>query len=307
MDSYEQLRELVSAFPEIAKEQGEAACAVAFNKEINDIHKMRVLLSPEEEKTEKARFQKIMLPLVHESTFCGYVYDKPLGYAGDYITQEMIWTGRVLGGESRYRGSTPAGKLLNSITLDMENCIANERRVEILRNIICDNGPSIMSIGCGSCIELWQFPENVNSAVLVDQDQRTLNRAAEKINLLSRPSIRYIEANLMKFILRPREDLIASRTLVYLFGLFDYFSVSNSSRIIKKIWDYVAPGGLLVVTNAHPSNPTKTWMEWGGEWYLDYKDQNEVLSMVTGLPGTSSIDLEVDDFGIYQYALVRKV
>lgn len=44
--------------------------------------------------TLKSHFQNELLPLIHESDFCRYIYEKPLGYAGDFKTQVMIWEAR---------------------------------------------------------------------------------------------------------------------------------------------------------------------------------------------------------------------
>jgi len=163
-----------------------------------------------------------------------------------------------------------------------------------------------MSIGCGSCLELWDFPDNVDDILLIDQDKRALASAKERLEVPNNCRVEYLEENLLKFVLKPRAQLIGTRTLVYLFGLFDYFTVKNGARMIPNIWKYVAPGGMMVVTNAHPNNPTKTWMEWGGDWYLDYKNQDTLTEMVSGLPGASSVEFETDSLGVYQYAKITK-
>ena len=113
--------------------------------------------------------------------------------------------------------------------------------------------------------------------------------------------------NILKFILRnPRSGQLGQRDLIYSLGLLDYFSLQAAKRIIAALWPSVAPGGRLLVTNAHPMNPTRLWMEWGGGWFLDYKTEDEMRSLATGLEGMAAASYEIDPFGVYQYVSIKK-
>ena len=59
-------------------------------------------------------------------------------------------------------------------------------------------------------------------------------------------------------------------------------------------------------TNAIPENPTRPWMELIGDWYLDNKTTEVVLSIVPHLKGVKSIEYFIDDMKVYQYMRIRK-
>ena len=93
--------------------------------------------------------------------------------------------------------------------------------------------------------------------------------------------------------------------LVYAFGLLDYFPMVSARRITQGLWQYVAPGGALLITNATPTNPTRLWMEWGGDWYLDYKSRADFHELGAGLQGLLEASYSIDTHGVYQYLELR--
>lgn len=95
--------------------------------------------------------------------------------------------------------------------------------------------------------------------------------------------------------------------LIYSSGMFDYFDVASSKRLVRKLWDNVKPGGTLIVTNAHPDNPTKFWMEYVSEWFLEYKNENEMLSLAEEINDIEKVEIDIDPFGVYQYLKIRRI
>ncbi len=81
-----------------------------------ELSKERYSLTPEADIFEMKRIREQLFPTVHQSTFCKYVFDKPRGYAGDFITQEMIWLGRTEGGSYLYNGTSRTGELMSAGT-----------------------------------------------------------------------------------------------------------------------------------------------------------------------------------------------
>lgn len=308
MNEFEKLGELALSFPQLARDAGESACYAALDASLRRISARRHAFTPDQETQEMARFRQIILPLTRESDFCRHAYDKPRGYPGDFVSQEMIWLGRSIGREHRYAGTSDVGRILNALTFDMSNCRANEARVYRLREAIQSSGRRLMSIGCGSCIELWDSTHLLtpdSDVFLVDQDQGALDRAKTQIPASPGSTITFHRDNVLKFALRAREPLIKSRDFVYVFGLLDYFPQSSAHRIAHGLWEYVAPGGTLLLTNAHPANPTKLWMEWVGDWFLDYKPEQDFRALATGLDGVEEVIYSIDQHGVYQYLQIR--
>ena len=60
---------------------------------------------------------------------------------------------------------------------------------------------------------------------------------------------------------------------IYCAGLFDYLADKACARLIAYFDRHLRPGGTLLVTNVHSSNPERFWMEHFMEWYLIYRDE----------------------------------
>lgn len=69
-------------------------------------------------------------------------------------------------------------------------------------------------------------------------------------------------------------------------GLFDYLDDEPAAAMLRLFWHQLAPGGLLLVGNFAPTNPTQTYMEWIGNWYLNYRtrEQMERLAALADIP-----------------------
>lgn len=305
--NFQTFRDLVLSLPDHAASHGEDDCLRLLGSALAELTEHRAHLSEADDKREMAEFRELLRPVLSESEFCDYVFRKPRGYPGDFVTQEMIWFGRTLGMEHRYIGTTPLGKLLSSLTLEMPNCRANEERIRRLTRRVRESGTRLASIGCGSCIELWeQSAMEAFDVLLLDQDRGALDRARQKVS----PSIgkvTFLEHNILKFVLgNSKAESVGQRDFVYAFGLLDYFECQSARRITKGLWQMVAPGGCLLITNAHPNNLTRFWMEYGGDWFLKYKDETQMRELAEGLEGVASLSLTSDGQHVYQYLEIRR-
>jgi hypothetical protein len=204
-------------------------------------------------------------------------------------------------------GTTEMGKFLNYLTLGMDACIANESRVNYINNELLASGKDIASIGCGSCIEFWgnhgEFDDY--DIFLLDQDQGAFESA--KMNTLDFKNYNFHLDNVIKFILdKNTRAIMGMRDFIYTIGLLDYFNVKQSKKIIASIWEAVKPGGKLLFTNGIKTNPTRTWMEYCGDWFLNYKTSEEVYQIIESLPDIKSTHYQIDKVGVYQYLTVIK-
>lgn len=114
------------------EKKGEEEAFKEINTLIETYSSFRKLLSPEDEIFVKNDFQQKILPYTQQSEFCKYCYDKPRGYAGDFMAMEMIWKGKNTEG-NRYNGNGKIGEMINALTLDSLNCEANVYRVHYLK------------------------------------------------------------------------------------------------------------------------------------------------------------------------------
>ncbi len=304
---FNSFHDLILSLSDYSARFGEAESLRLLEDALQQLTEKRSLLSQEDDQRDMKEFRRLLHSAFLQSEFGDYVFRRPRGYPGDFVTQEMIWFGRTLGGEHRYRGNTPLGKLLSALTFEMPACKAGEERIRWLQQRVRTGGKRLASIGCGSGIELWNQKDiDVCDVLLVDQDEGALERAKSQINgCIARTT--FVRQNVLKFILRDSADeSVSRRDLVYSAGLFDYFDQPSAARLTQALWQMVAAGGCLVVTNAHPANPTRFWMEYVGDWFLKYKDETQMRSLADDLKGVASVTLTLDSQGVHQYLEIRK-
>lgn len=303
----ETLKNELENLPETCRSSGEQTAFQKLDSSINQLSIIRNQLSSEEETQLKLYFNQLILPITNQSLFCSYAYSKPRGYAGDFWAMELIWRGRTQPDNNRYQGESPIGKLINAYTLDMHNCKANEYRIHKLKSIILSKAYTrIASVGCGSGIEIYESSQEKDLRAcefhLFDQDSGALELLSNKIDGTLQ-NINFHQGNILKTILK-LNDL--NFDLIYSSGLFDYFSNESALRLANKLWANLASGGCLCITNAHTANPTKLWMEYATDWYLQDKNTQDMVSLIGKNQNINKIILEKDPFSVYQYLCIYK-
>ena len=98
----------------------------------------------------------------------------------------------------------------------------------------------------------------------------------------------------------------ASYDLVYCAGLFDYLSDNFCQRLMEILYNWVAPGGLLLATNLHPSNPLRNGMEHLLEWNLVYRDAQAAAKLKPQAASAEHFCIESDLTGVDIFLAVRK-
>jgi len=253
-------------------------------------------------------FNKKILRHTNKSDFHRYIYDRPRGYPGDFFTQELIWNGRTRDKEIIQGNEFQKDLNITEFALNMEACEANEVRVKYLKELIKSyKGKRIASLACGSCIELWGADEEFKQETdifLLDQEKDAIESARKNIGN-HRDTISFHCEKIVKFLMSEKEEM-GKRDLIYIFGLFDYFDLKSTKRIIQKVWDSLNVGGEIFLTNAHPDNPSKFWMEYIGNWFLDYKTKEDLLEIAGVLDNVKSLEYFIDDQNVYQYLRIKK-
>ena len=128
---------------------------------------------------------------------------------------------------------------------------------------------------------------------LMDFNDQTLGYTKSLLDKIGKnnnsfPKITY-EQQSVDQILRQSARLTAEESnkydFIYCAGLFDYFSDRACSRVLKLFYKLVKPGGEVLSTNVHSDNPAIAAMEYLVEWYLVYRDEQQMLDLVSDIPG----------------------
>ena len=236
---------------------------------------------------------------------------KPRGYAGDAELLDHIYG---LGAASAApHPATLAGQIY-FYTVNSPACQAVRQRREILATMIdntaaCswDRKPEILSIACGHLREaaLSRALQNgeVGRFVALDQDEDSLallqNEYARLGVVTQAGSVRSIIA---------RKSAFANMHFVYAAGLFDYLADPVAMRLIERMFEFLQPGGKLLIANFTPAGPDVGYMETFMDWWLILRTKDEMRRLFSTLPAdeVGSIEVFEDEAGTIVYATAEK-
>lgn len=216
-------------------------------------------------------------------------YAKPLGYPGDYEIMNSVYSGER-------RGNDTYSMLLHRLGLEVAECI--KTRMELVRAQIAttvadkstERSARILSLGSGPAREIELFLSNSRSFggradfTLIDQEPAALQYAFEKTHpyVLHSDGRTKLQCLHMSFteILRGVNALenLPPQDLIYSLGLIDYLTDRRAAALMRRLYETLAPGGLLIIGNMNETPLSNLWpMECIADWTLHYRNQKEML------------------------------
>ena len=243
----------------------------------------------------RAFAQAALHPLLLRSPFVHRAFTKPLGYAGDYqMVNQML-------GDPR-QGPNTYFQMVNTAFLQASVVVAHRNRIDLLVNFLKRQADAamqagrvfrILNVGCGPAIEIQRFLESypvpeLLSFELVDFSSETLEwtrtQLTSIVGKIGKPvSISYVQDSVQQ-LLRRRSGFDPETTrrfdAVYCAGLFDYLSNKVCARLTAYFSERLRSEGRLLITNVHSNSSEKSGMEHLLEWYLIYRDEAEIASIL---------------------------
>jgi hypothetical protein len=222
---------------------------------------------------------------------------KPRGYAGDYLMLLRIYR--------HYRCDDPLGRLFDGYFQRQAAPHAVRARTEQVAAATAwhclrarPGAYQVVSVGSGPALDLHQaltiLPESRRATLrvtLVDVDPDALDLARQQLGPLLPPAgLACVRTNLSRLPQPAHAEALPERAeLLICTGLFDYLDQDSAVAMLRLFWQRLAPGGLLLVGNFAPHNPSRTYMEWIGLWYLNYRtpEEMEQLGLSAGIPRDS--------------------
>ena len=258
-------------------------------------------------------------PQVLCSPFAYRTYHKPLGYAGDYETVNMILREPLEGGSM-------FAKTINMWLLRQPSAEAHRNRITYLTgqlvketHRLAQQGSiaQIFSLGCGPAGEVKNFliqEELSNKArfTLLDFNDETLRHTAQVLEEAKRQYHRSTEVEMVKKsvhqMLKESGKQAAHRKydFIYCAGLFDYLSDRVCKRLMNILYDMLAPSGLLLATNVHASNPNRNSMDFFLEWHLVHRNRAQLEHLRPDLAPEGSFREKQEFTGVNIFIEVRK-
>jgi hypothetical protein len=244
-------------------------------------------------------------------------YFKPRGYPGDFDMMNYVY-------DWQREGADVYGQLMHRVGLDVAECIGT--RMHVVRKIIGDvvrahageTPVRVLSLGCGSAreVELYlrdtQAPHGPVRFTLIDQEQDALAYAydhAVPLTVSAKPLAK-VQALNVSFtdVLRGGKwlDEAGPQDLIYSVGLIDYLIDRRARALAARLFERLAPGGLLIIGNMNETALSNLWpMEFITDWHLFYRTEKDMLDWAQGLTKQSAWT-ETDPTGRVRLLFVRK-
>jgi extracellular factor (EF) 3-hydroxypalmitic acid methyl ester biosynthesis protein len=221
-------------------------------------------------------------------------------------------------------GKTTYAQIVNDWLLNGGPPQAHRNRIFMLEKMLdraaaeaesSNKNPRILNVGCGPVQELQLFFAKNPSAHrfsfdLLDFNSETLAYAKRKIDAIAAgraeaPKVTYILKTVQELLRQALEMPVSSKSydIVYCAGLFDYLSDRVCAKLVKLFHQWCEPGGRVIVTNVHSSNPVKGLMEHVMEWHLVTRDEADMLRLA---PDPDEAKVYTDETGINVFLEIAK-
>jgi len=211
--------------------------------------------------------------------FPKWVFEKPLGYAGDYRIIDDIYVNqpRTIGFD----------RLWDNYFQQMVASKATRERKEDLKRSILDfvtkhrgRDIRIMNLASGPAREIKELLEADSDKLFsnvifdcYDFEVRAIDYAKQLLNGAS--NINFFSKNAIRLALKKdiKKEIPWDYDFIYSAGLYDYLDDRVTVRLTSNLKRLLRKDGMMVIANFGDkySNSSAGLMEWATEWYLIYR------------------------------------
>ena len=256
------------------------------------------------------RIQRELLPYVLLAETAARTFTKPRGYAGDFLTIELMY-------EAKPAGVAPLGPMLDGCMMELPASVAVRNRRGLLAEEITDvvaarddgERARIMSLACGPARELFDVFETLGDpaqikATCIDFDLQALAHVAERRDRLGlQRSMTLTPENLIHLAIGRKTIDVDEQDLVYSIGLIDYFPDELVVKLMSLIHSLLRPGGKVILGNFHPKNTCKAFMDHVLEWRLIHRSEADMDRLYRSSAfGRDCTNIRFEDQGINLFA-----
>jgi extracellular factor (EF) 3-hydroxypalmitic acid methyl ester biosynthesis protein len=254
------------------------------------------------------QWQELILPFFLKSSFLKRCHDKPQGYAGDYLTIQII-----------YDGIPPEadhfGRAVDIWTMGQPCTLAVRNRRLLVGNFVqnaCRTfaSPSVVSLGCGPAAEVFDLLGiDGASFTLVDIDADAINYVQEKARLHAGAArIDVMRGNIIKMVLCDEGRLPGNRAAFYSMGLIDYFNDDLVVRLLNYIHGKLSVGGAAFLGNFRPDHPNVALFQHALDWPLLLRSEHDLRRLVAKSRfGHSPVDVGTEPEGVQLFVKCTKL
>ena len=238
-------------------------------------------------------------------TLQGFALAKPHGYAGDFEMLDRIYIQHTasqahLRKWDQYFHAHPATQAVRNRKIYFLKLL---KQFETARISSGKERFDILNVASGSCRDLCEFfcayPKSALFFDCLEYDPKAISFAKTLCHdHLSH--IRFIQANALRYTTKQKYRLIWSA------GLFDYFDDRFFISLLQRYWEMLEKDGELIIGNFSEVNPTRNYMEILGEWYLNHRSAEHLVSLAEAAEiFPSSITIDAEPLGINLFLRIK--
>lgn len=243
-------------------------------------------------------------PYLGLSTLIDRSYTKPRGYAGDYLTLQMVY-------DDQPDGVRRLGPYIDRWFLGIPASCAVKNRRGLLRDIIIDiaqvnNGrpTAITSLACGPAREIFDIfgepdhPDIIATGLDIDDQALAYARnIAAGAGVTERMT--FVRANVVKLALGRQTLELADQDLVYSIGLIDYLADHLVVKLLDWIYRRLRPGATAIVGNFDIDNPDRAFMDHLLDWRLIHRSPQDLVDLFAQSEfGDATVEIRREATGI---------
>jgi SAM-dependent methyltransferase len=276
--------------------------------EVNEYDQLAQIVDELHAAHKAGHFSDIDLQILQQSfsqecldkTLHGHSISRPYGYAGDFMIIDKIYREYV----------TPDERFAKWDLLwhSQAACQAVRNRKSYFKQVMCDrlsgkSKCSLLNVASGPARDLAELYTLIQPGILdttcIEADERAICYAKE-LNKANLDSIRFIQKNIF------RHEANAQYDVVWSAGLFDYFTDPVFVKILRRFINWTKPGGEVIIGNFNAENPSRSFMELFGDWYLHHRSADKLteLALEAGVP-KRNICVEQESAGVNLFLHVR--
>jgi extracellular factor (EF) 3-hydroxypalmitic acid methyl ester biosynthesis protein len=259
--------------------------------------------------------------LLMQSPWMHRARHKPLGYPGDFEIMNGLYAGHFSGASLFAKAlnlgfvSTPAAQAVRCRKDMIKGCLSaildeKQARGESCRILSVAAGPAEEVVGL---LEERQRIDVPLEIVLFDQDKSALSFSFARLSRIvaqrwqGKVRVVHLHDSITR-LLRGSAVLSSSGVFdaVYASGLFDYLQPATWVSLCRGLYSMLAPRGRLYVGNMVPSSPSRWFMELHLDWFLEYREHGELLSLARKAAPDALIEVIEEATGVNPFVAVTR-
>lgn len=231
-----------------------------------------------------------------------HILDKPLGYAGDYVTMNYIYDYH-----DNFLGISSHDILINHYTCNIPISSSNIKRKKYFKHQILKvldqiERPKIVSLGSGPVRELIELLDEgkINKPLsfhCIDFEPKALSFVKDEMS--KRKKNNYLNIDYLKMDIRDiaRSERIHKKInnvdFIYASGVFDYLSDRFAKKLTHVLYGLLNDSGYIIIVNASSKNSEmRAYYEMLGGWVFHHRTKKQLLEWTKDMDNLSTAEFE---------------